>query len=666
VEAAVRRACALGVFIALALPAHALAADFYVDAATGDDSNGCTSPADACATIPHAAGVSTGTAGPNTVHVGPGTYTDSISLSVTDYDGLTIVGSGSGNNSASDTIISYSGAGSALSIGSPSPVVDGVTIEKLRVQVPSAAPAATNAVANFATNTTLKGVALTLENQSTSGYAFNSARGPVTFDHVTVSAFSASHAPLSFSAFDVTIRDSALSSPNASVITQTGDPATLYTTRIQRTSIHSSTGGGYALATNMVDLIVDSSLVAGGDAAVLFSAANGAVRHATLRNDTIDSAGFYSTYASAGGMGSEADIAIDSSIVLDSQNSMHGDGDGSATSVTCTWSDVQTQTQTVSGGNGTIDCPSDPLNLNHNSFTTTPSNLFVNLAGGDYHLAPTSPAIETGSPAALAGDESTTDLDGNPRVNDGNFDCVNARDKGAYEFVGTNTGTPVPQITAPASASPGTPVSFVGHATDEQPESALAFHWTFSDGGSATTQSATHTFAAPGTYQASLDVTDACGHVGHAVKTVAVLAAQGPPAPDTTGATISDVSMTHRVFAVGSLARKVPHGTRFLFTLSKPAAVKIVIEQPAKGRRVGSKCRRPSAKLRKKRSCTRYVRKGVLSATGVAGKNSVAFTGRLKRKALRPGKYRARITAKDAAGKPSKNQPKLSFRIVRG
>jgi hypothetical protein len=414
----------------------------------------------------------------------------------------------------------------------------------------------------------------------------------------------------------------------------------------------------------MVDLIVDSSLVAGGDAAVLFSAANGAVRHATLRNDTIDAAGFYSTYASAGGTGSEADISIDSSIVLDSQNSMHGDGDGSATSVTCTWSDVQSQTQTVNGGNGTIDCPSGGGNGKGNTHTSPSSDLFVNLAGGDYHLAPGSPAIESGSPAALAGDESTTDLDGNPRVNDGNLDCVDARDKGAYEFVGTNTGTPVPQITAPASVALGTPVNFVGHATDEQPESALAFHWTFSDGGGATTQNATHTFSAPGTYQASLDATDACGHIGHA--TTAITVVGGQPPVDKTGATISQVSMTNKVFAVGNLARKIPHGTRFLFTLSKPAAVKIVIEQPAKGRRVGSKCRKPSAKLRKKKSCTRYVRKGVVSATGVAGKNSVVFTGRLRRKALKPGKYRARITAKDAAGNASASQPKLSFRIVRG
>src|SRR6185312_11645668 len=130
-----------------------------------------------------------------------------------------------------------------------------------------------------------------------------------------------------------------------------------------------------------------------------------------------------------------------------------------------------------------------------------------------------------------------------------------------------------------------------------------------SDGGSADTQNASHAFAALGAQEANLDVTDSCGHVGHAVKAITILA---PPAlgggratPDTVGATISRASMTNKVFAVGNLARKVKHGTRFLFTLSEPATVKVTIERALPGRKVGKSCRKPSAKLRSKKACTR-------------------------------------------------------------
>jgi hypothetical protein len=44
--------------------------------------------------------------------------------------------------------------------------------------------------------------------------------------------------------------------------------------------------------------------------------------------------------------------------------------------------------------------------------------------------------------------------------------------------------------------------------------------------------------------------------------------------------------------------------------------------------------------------------------------NSLKFSGRIGRRALRPGSYRATITATDAAG--NKSRPKtLSFKIVR-
>jgi hypothetical protein len=68
---------------------------------------------------------------------------------------------------------------------------------------------------------------------------------------------------------------------------------------------------------------------------------------------------------------------------------------------------------------------------------------FVNAAGGDYHLRPGSPLIDTGDPSMAQG----SDLDGNPLVADGNGDGVARRDKGAYEAPavppsGARGGTP--------------------------------------------------------------------------------------------------------------------------------------------------------------------------------------------------------------------------------
>ena len=71
-------------------------------------------PADACASIAVGVGKTDGSDGADTVFVSPGTYAGGISLSNPIYDGLTIVGSGSGSNPAVDTIISQLGPADAL------------------------------------------------------------------------------------------------------------------------------------------------------------------------------------------------------------------------------------------------------------------------------------------------------------------------------------------------------------------------------------------------------------------------------------------------------------------------------------------------------------------------------------------------------------------------
>ena len=65
------------------------------------------------------------------------------------------------------------------------------------------------------------------------------------------------------------------------------------------------------------------------------------------------------------------------------------------------------------------------------------------------------------------------------------------------------------------------------------------------------------------------------------------------------------------------------------------------------------------------RRCTRYVRvRGSFTHDGQAGLNRFKFTGRLRGRTLRPGRYRLVAAASNAAGNRSKPR-RTKFRIVR-
>jgi len=101
----------------------------------------------------------------------------------------------------------------------------------------------------------------------------------------------------------------------------------------------------------------------------------------------------------------------------------------------------------------------------------------------------------------------------------------------------------------------------------------------------------------------------------------------------------------------------------FSFRLDQAATVKLAIQLRTHGRKVGRTCKADSRRLRHKARCTRYVGKGTLTRTGHAGLNRVAFSGRIGRRALKPGSYRALFTARNAAGTSSSRT--LPFTIVK-
>jgi hypothetical protein len=111
---------------------------------------------------------------------------------------------------------------------------------------------------------------------------------------------------------------------------------------------------------------------------------------------------------------------------------------------------------------------------------------------------------------------------------------------------------------------------------------------------------------------------------------------------------------------------KVPQGTSFHFTLNEAADLRIAFTHPAVGLRSGKRCVAPRAKLRHghAKRCKRVVTDGALSrANEQAGSNTVAFSGRIGSKTLRPGAYTATLTA--SAGGLSSAPVALSLTVVR-
>jgi hypothetical protein len=173
----------------------------------------------------------------------------------------------------------------------------------------------------------------------------------------------------------------------------------------------------------------------------------GGAYHSTLNNSLIfsnSSPGSYPTFSNGGGGGTCMCILTNCILAYNTAGT-NGGGDYQSKLVNCTV--VGNSTMVGGGGfNSTAEncilyynfggdyyslstafsmnycCTTSPTNGSEN-ITNAP--LFVNLAGGDFHLLSNSPCINSGNNAYVTG---ATDLDGNPRVVGGTADI------GAYEY----------------------------------------------------------------------------------------------------------------------------------------------------------------------------------------------------------------------------------------
>ncbi|GIF52353.1 glucose/arabinose dehydrogenase [Asanoa ferruginea] len=94
------------------------------------------------------------------------------------------------------------------------------------------------------------------------------------------------------------------------------------------------------------------------------------------------------------------------------------------------------------------------------------------------------------------------------------------------DFLGRGvTDNAPPVITASGNPTTGTTplvVEFSGTATDEEGDNPLTYAWDFGDGGTANTANASHTYTTPGTFTATLTVTDSRGANAYATVPVRV------------------------------------------------------------------------------------------------------------------------------------------------
>jgi hypothetical protein len=131
---------------------------------------------------------------------------------------------------------------------------------------------------------------------------------------------------------------------------------------------------------------------------------------------------------------------------------------------------------------------------------------------------------------------------------------------------------------------------------------------------------------------------------------------------------VSGVSFSPSTFAAApahAASASQRQATTIRFRLSERATIRVTIARKLAGRMSHGHCAEPTAKLSKRRACTRYVTVGKLARGNVkGGRATIGFSGRIHGKALTPGAYRGTIVAIDKDKHHSKPK-RASFKVVK-
>jgi len=708
-----RRLICVGALAAAALAATAGGASaatlFYVNQATGNDANPCTSPGAPCKTIGKAVERSEEAEGAATVEVAAGTYQEVVNLSHAADNGITINGVGAatqikGPLAATSATVRIFGPGNTTTLSNLSVVnpagdeQDGidvganVTLDNVSVDIQNPGEKLGVFAAEIG-SVTMNGGSVTMESGTTreairtafaglnmNGTTVNVANGatgggiaaqgtaaslanvtvnlgnaaertgvqaglgPVSLSNVTVNVGSGSKSPrsglevllassLSASGVKVAMADPSSTVPGVIEIFSNGTFAHLEVGGAWKGPAFVSEGGMVALVDSRLiggaagknpaveaissgegpglliqrsilqasataapgtlvvvgsNATVDSSELLGGQSGATLVHEEGKTRTLTIAGSTIDAGvlgerdakGVSGVIDVAGGKASTANVKVEGSILLEPQLAVLGAGDKAT--VTCEYSDAPNQTQAATATEGAINC----ANGASGNTTTEPLTSLFSAPVTGYSLLPGSSAIDSVPAGAISLPSGITpsaaDLAGNPRVVDGNGDCLAVQDKGALELQGHSAPCPPPPPAPPVVAA-SKPVAGVITALAISPNA----------------------FAA---------------------------------APS--GATIS----------TANLSAKKKYGAQISYRDSQAATTTFTVLLPIPGRMQGRTCKKPGKANKHGRRCTLYKALGSFTHTDTAGANSLHFSGRLHGKKLAKGSYRLQAVAHDAAG----------------
>ena len=250
-------------------------------------------------------------------------------------------------------------------------------------------------------------------------------------------------------------------------------------------------------------------------------------------------------------------------------------------------------------------------------------------AGSDFRPLADSPLIDAGSAAHVQSGE--LDLPGQPRSLDGNSDCVDRPDAGAFELAG-RAGAP-PSVGARASQArveAGTRVDFTAEATDADGLGSTA--WDIPGAPAVGGLSTSAVLRTPGVNTIAFRATDARGCAAAATTTVQVDRAVAP--------SVGNVKLAKR------------------FTASKGATLSYRLSESAK---VTLRFERRTGKGRKRR--WKKVA-DVVRPAAKPGTVKLKLKRRVAGKALATGSWRIKVVATDLVGLRSRTSTK-GFTVVK-
>ncbi len=455
-----------------ALPAAAQGAVYKVEVG-GTDVPDCT--VTACATVQYAIEQHRLNPDPSDViEVGPGTFTGNVGADDLDDDGLTIRGTLSGDTRQTTLRgedFGFDDFGPAVLLGNCGPPAAQVTLRDVNVDT-AGADSTTFAIETDG-GSDLVNVHASNQPASDAGQVVFICHDGTTIDRSTIDV-AGSSAPGDFGIFafeGFTLRDSHVQSDSGPGLYYSGFAQSLLVRRSWIELDPANTNPGIVADG---DLVVDSSLITGGDRGIERDNFFGTGGNWRVRNATIDvgDPGVYDAHLPDLLLWAEdgddpIDVIVVNSILAEVIESL-APGAAGPGSVKCRRTDRQ-------------DVDLDPTFTNdcllgvRGNAATPPAGQFVGGSPLDrsyWSLLGTAPAVDAGTLGALPPGYTHLDIAGNPRLMTATAACPAPRvDMGAYEYMGPPCNTRLPGLRNGSAPSVGTHIGSHSGAWSNEPTS---------------------------------------------------------------------------------------------------------------------------------------------------------------------------------------------------